>query len=442
MAPMPPPSTPSTPPAQPPSEAASPAPASPTHQGPQNTPRRQAGFGFILVTILIDILGIGLIIPVLPQLVKSLAGGDEVHVASTYGVVVAVYATMQFLCAPLLGALSDRFGRRPVLLISVFGTACDYVVMALSPTLWLLFVGRIINGITAANITTANAYVADVTAPEQRAKRFGMTGAAFGIGFILGPTIGGLLGQYDLRYPFAFAALLAFTNFFYGLFVLPESHPPKNRSAFNLAKANPLGSLVVLRRFRGVVPLAVVLSLLNFAQFSLHSVWVLYTGYRYGWGPKDVGLSLGLVGVMAVIVQGGLTGRIVRKIGEYNALYLGLFVAVAAYAGYGLAPTPHIMYAVIVYGSLAGVLMPAAQAIITREVGPTNQGLAQGALSSLSALTAIFAPLTATWLFSHFAGPDAIAPIPGISFLLGSALSLVGLLIAVVAVRPHRAVQG
>lgn len=419
---------------------------------------RRPAFAFILFTLLLDILGIGLIIPVLPRLVTQLSGGTESTSAWKYGVFVAVYATMQFFCAPLLGALSDQFGRRPVLLISIFGTACDYVLMTFAPNLALLFLGRVLNGITAANITTANAYVADVTKPEDRAKRFGLTGAVFGIGFVLGPSIGGLLaepmhfpswiplqGAHDfaaahldhLRWPFAFAAFLALANFMYGLVVLPESHLMKNRRPFTWSKANPAGSLVALRRFRGVVPLAAVLSTLNLAQFSLHSTWVLYTAYRFHWGPRDVGLSLGFVGVLAVFVQGFLTGKVVKKIGEHATLYLGLVFAALAYTGYGMATQGWMMYAVMVVGAFGGMLGPAAQALITQEVGPTNQGLAQGALSSLSALTAIIAPLVATWLFSHFTGSHAFAELPGVSFLLGGFLVAVGFLIAILFVRKH-----
>lgn len=396
---------------------------------------RQPAFAFILVTLLLNVLGIGLIIPVLPKLVVEITGQSLSTSAITYGIFAAAYSTMQFFCAPLLGALSDRFGRRPVLLLSTLGTALDYVMMTLAPTLAILFLGRVLGGVTAASLTAANAYVADVTPPEDRAKRFGMTGAVFGIGFVLGPTVGGLLGDYNLRAPFAFAALLAFCNFLYGLFVLPESHPKEHRSAFALRKANPVGSLLALKRFRGVVPLATVLTTLNLAQFSLHATWVLYTAYRFGWGPKDVGLSLGFVGLLAVFVQGYLTGKIVKKIGEHATLYLGFFFATLAYTGYGLATQGWMMYAVMVVGAFGGILGPAAQALITQQVGRENQGLAQGALSSLSALCAIIAPLTATWLFAHFSGENAIADLPGISFIVGGVLTALGFAIALVYVR-------
>jgi DHA1 family tetracycline resistance protein-like MFS transporter len=343
---------------------------------------------------------------------------------------------MMFLCAPLLGALSDRFGRRPVLLISIAGSAADYLFQTFAPTLALLLVGRLINGMTAANFTTANAYVADVTPPEQRAKRFGLTGAAFGVGFVLGPPIGGILGHYHPRLPFALAAVLAIINVLYGLFVLPESHKKENRSPFSWKKTNPFGTLWVLSKFQGLLPLAGILAAVNLAMFSLHATWVLYTAYRFNWSTLDVGLSLGFVGVMTGMVQGGLTGRIVKKIGEYKTLYLGLALAAIGYTIYGLSPTGAVMYAGILFHSLSGIAGPAAQAIVTQRAGPKNQGLVQGALSSLSALAGIIAPLSATYLFHLFTENNAPLHLPGIPFLTGATLCLLGLLLALAIVRP------
>lgn len=407
----------------------------------------RAGFLFILVTLLIAVLGIGLVIPVLPRLVTQMSEGtDTAHLATaslsassfTYGVFVAVYAAMQFVCAPILGSLSDRFGRRPVLLVAIAGTAADYVLLTFAPTLLWLFVGRVIAGVTAASITTCNAYIADVTAPENRAKAFGMFGAVFGIGFALGPFLGGILGEYHLRLPFAAAALLAFINFLYGLFVLPESLPKENRRAFSWAKSNPLGSLRVLSQFHGVIPIAAVMTLVNLGTFSLHSVWVLYTAYRFDWTPRDVGLSLGFVGVLAILVQGGLTGRVVKLLGEHRTMYLALASTAIAFSGYGLATAGWMMYPAMIFGAVGGLLGPAAQALITKQVGPDKQGLAQGALSSLSALCAVAAPLAATALFAAFTGPHAPLHLPGISFLCGTALTLLALGLALTTVRtPH-----
>lgn len=396
---------------------------------------RPPAFNFILVTLLIDVLGIGLIIPVLPKLVTQLSGGTEAQSASMYGWFIAAYAANQFLFAPLLGALSDTYGRRPVLLISILGTALDYVLMFFAPTLWLLFVGRVINGITAANFSTCNAYVADVTPPQDRAKRFGAMGACFGIGFIMGPLVGGVLGEHHLRWPFAFAAALAFINFTYGLFVLPESRPKEQRTPLDLRKANPLKTLSTLSAFPGVAPLAVVLFLLNFSNFSLHSTWVLYTGHRFHWGPQDVGYSLAVVGILAAVVQGGLTQPVVKRLGLYKTLYLGLVAGAVAFLGYGLANRGWMMYAIMVPGAFGGLIGPAVQSIVTQRVDAKVQGLIQGSLSSLSALAAIFAPLAATQLFGYFSSPNAVVHLPGASFVLGGILTLGSAVIAVATLR-------
>lgn len=403
-------------------------------------PKRQAGLAFILVTLLIDVLGIGLIIPVLPQLVadlKGFAASDPVRLkeaAPTYAALIALYSANQFLFAPLLGALSDRFGRRPILLISLFGTGVDYMIMFLAPHLWVLVIGRIINGITAGNMTTCYAYIADVTPEDQRAKKFGLMGAVFGVGFILGPVTGGLLGMHNHRLPFLFASGLAMANVLYGYFVLPESHKQENRKAFNLKKANPFGALLELRKFHGVAPLAAILLLFYFATFCLHSSWVVYTGYKFNWGPREVGLSLCFVGVLAGAVQGGLTGRVVKKIGEYNTFYIGMAFQALAFALYGWAPFGWTVYAFMLFGAVGGFVGPSAQALIANKVGATNQGLAQGAFSSLSALASITAPLVANGLFDRFAGhfqvPGQIAEIPGIAFYLASVVTLVAFFLA------------
>jgi MFS transporter, DHA1 family, tetracycline resistance protein len=402
-----------------------------------NTPAKPPGIGFILITFLLIVLGFSMIIPVLPTLVKQLLGRSESESAFVYGLIVAAYAGMQFLFAPLLGALSDRFGRRPVLLISTLGMALDYVLMSIAPVLALIIVGRLVAGLTAASITTCNAYVADITKPEDRAKRYGLIGAVFGIGFAFGPLLGGALGEWHLRAPFMFSACLAFINFFYGLLVLPESLPAEHRREFSWKRANPLGALLVVRRHEGVLPLLAVAALLNLAQFSLHVTWVFYTSYRFGWQPLDVGKSLAFVGMLAIVVQGALIGPFVRRFGEVNTLLIGVACASAAFAGYGLASHGWMMYAAMIPGAFGGLVGPAAQAMLTRRMGPKNQGLGQGMVSSLGALCQVLAPILGSYLFGRFSGPHAIAEIPGISFLVGSTLCVVALMIAVTYIRPY-----
>lgn len=395
---------------------------------------RQPGFPFILVSLLLSILGVGLIIPVLPTLVTELTGGSPPDAAFTYGIFVASYAGMQFLFSPLVGALSDRFGRRPVLLASIAGSAADYLFLAFAPTLGLMFIGRVIAGMCAATLSTANAYVADITPPEGRAKRYGLMGAVFGLGFVLGPLTGGLLGEIHVRLPFVFAAALAGVGFVYGLFVLPESLPRERRSPVRWRKANPLGAVLALRRFVGVIPLAAVLTLVNLATFSLHAVWVLYTAYRFGWGPREVGWSLAFVGVMAAVVQGGLAGRVVKLVGERATLFVGLSASALAFVLYGVAPAGWMMFPAIMVGAVGGLVAPASQSLITRAVSRDQQGLAQGALTSLGALCYVISPLLATTLFGLFSGEVAIAEIPGMPFFVGSALTLVAIAIAALSV--------
>lgn len=397
---------------------------------------RQPGFLFILFSLLLSILGVGLVIPVLPKLVTEMSGGSPSHAAFIYGTLVASYAAMQFLFSPLVGALSDRFGRRPVLLVSVAGSAVDYLFLALAPHLWMLFVGRVVAGMCAATLATANAYVADITPPEGRAKRYGLMGAVFGLGFIIGPLLGGVLGEIHIRAPFWTAAGLAAAGFVYGLLVLPESLPRERRAPVRWQKANPLGAVLALRRFKGVLPLAAVLTLLNLATFSLHAVWVLYTDYRFGWTPRDVGWSLAFVGVMAALVQGGLAGRVVKAVGERATLLLGLLASATAFVLYGIVPAGWMLYPAIVVGAVGGLVAPASQSLITRSVSRDQQGLAQGALTSLGALCYVLAPLLATTLFGLFSGERAIRELPGMPFFVGSLLALVALVIAWRVVRP------
>ena len=390
----------------------------------------RASLGFILVTIFLDVLGIGVIIPVLPQLVQQLATGTTENRAFTFGLLIGVYALMQFLFSPVLGALSDRFGRRPVLLGSTFGLSADFLLTFFAPTLAWLYLARILSGATSASITTANAYLADVSKPEDRVKNFGFVGATFGLGFIIGPAFGGLLGRTSPRLPFLIAACLAGLNFLYGWFVLPESLPIEKRQAKLELRWRPFSAWGTLRRYPPVFGLAGTVLCVGLAQQALQSVWVLYTAYRYGWDTLQTGLSLTAVGVLVAIVQGGLVGRIAKKLGEHRTLLMGLVLGTVSQLLYGLSTQGWMIYAVLILGAVGGVAGPVAQSLITRQVAANEQGSVQGALASLNSLTAIFAPPLATWLFGHFTRPGVAVALPGISFFMGACVLAVGTLIA------------
>ena len=386
---------------------------------------RKPALSFIFITLVLIVLGFGIIIPVLPNLVKEFMGGSVAEGSSAYGWLLGAFAAAQFVAAPVLGSLSDRFGRRKVLLIALAGSAIDYVVMGFAPTLAWMFVARLISGMTAGALATCNAYIADVTPPEKRAQGYGLVGAAFGLGFVIGPAVGGLLGQYSIRLPFFVSAGCVALNWLFGAFVLPESLPPESRRPFSWKRANPVGSLLVLRRFRGVVDLAWMYFIFMFAQSMLQSVWVLYTGYRYHWGPRQVGLSLTFVGVMAVVVQGGMVRRIIAATGERRGLVLGLLVSALIMAAYGLATQGWMIYLLIIIGAWGGIAGPAGQALITKHVPPTDQGAVQGSLSGLVSLANIFGPMLASWSFGRLIGP-----VPGIAFFEAAALVLVALVLA------------
>ena len=378
---------------------------------------------FILITVFIDMLGIGIIIPILPELIREFVGGSSALAGRWYGVLAATYAVTQFVFAPLLGALSDRVGRRPVILISLFGLGVDYLIMGFAPTLGWLFVGRLIAGVMGANVTTANAYIADVSKPENRARNFGLIGVAFGLGFIFGPAIGGLLGSIDLRLPFFASAGLALVNWLYGFFVLPESLPAEKRDVFRWRKANPVGSLHVLRTYPLVAGLTAAFVFVILAQRGLETVWVLYTGHKFGWDERANGLSLALVGIMSAIVQGGLVQPVIKRIGERRAVLYGLLWAVVAFLGYGLATAGWMLLVVIVLGSISGVAGPAIQSLVAGSVPPEDQGKVQGGIQSLMSLTSIVAPLIFTaGLFSYFTSAGAPVQLPGAPFLLGAVM--------------------
>lgn len=395
-------------------------------------PKRQAALVFILITLFIDILGIGIIIPVLPELVKQFVGGDTALAGRYVGVISASYALMQFFFAPLLGAMSDRFGRRPILLVSLFGLGIDYLIQGTAPTIGWLFAGRVLAGLLGANFATANAYIADVSTDENRARNFGMIGMMFGLGFIFGPALGGLLGGIHLRLPFFAAAGLALVNWLYGYFVLPESLKPEHRSDFSWKKANPWGSVKILKSYPVIAGMAIAFLCVALAQRGLENVWVLYTGYRYGWDELTNGLTLALVGVMTALVQGILVRPAIARFGERKAIVIGMSIGVTAYIGYGLASEGWMIPVIIIVGSLGGIAGPAIQSMIAGAAGPSDQGKVQGALTSMMSLAAIFSPLIFTaGLFSYFTSDRAIFELPGAPFLLGSVLYALSLTLLV-----------
>jgi DHA1 family tetracycline resistance protein-like MFS transporter len=394
-----------------------------------SSPRKPA-LGFIFVTLVLLVLGFGIIIPVLPGLVTQFSGGSVSAGSHAYGWLIGVFALMQFIASPVLGALSDRFGRRRVLLLALAGSTIDNLVMGLAPSLGWLFVGRVIAGLTAGVMATANAYIADVTPPEKRAQGFGLVGAAFGLGFIIGPAVGGLLGHIHLRLPFFVSAGCLVVNWLYGAFVLPESLPPERRRAFEWKRANPVGGLILLRRFHGIFGLAGMQFLYLLASLMLQSTWVLYTGYRYGWGPQQVGWSLMFVGVASAVVQGGLVKPILGRLGEQRGLVAGLLLSALAMTGYGLATKGWMLYVMVLFGACGGIAGPAAQSLITRHVPANEQGAVQGVLASLGSLAGIFGPPLAAWSFGACVAPDTWLHLPGIAFFESAGLFLVALVLA------------
>ncbi len=415
-----------------------PAPAADA-AAPTGVQPRRAALAFVFVTVLLDMLALGMIIPVLPRLVVGFVGGDTARAAEMYGLFGTVWALMQFLWSPLLGALSDRVGRRPVILISNFGLAGDYVLMALAPTLGWLFVGRVVSGITAASIPTASAYIADVTPPEKRAGAFGMLGAAFGLGFVLGPALGGLLGGHDPRLPFWVAAGLSLTNACYGLFVLPESLPRERRAGFRWARANPVGALVLLRRHPELLGLSAVSFLSYLAHQVLPSTFVLYAGHRYSWGEREVGLTLAGVGVCTAIVQGGLIKPLVQRLGERKALLIGLLCGAAGFGIYGLAPTGLLFNLGIPVMAFWGLAGPSCQGLMTRHVSPSEQGQLQGAQSSLTGITGMIGPGLFAWTFARALDPHIA--LPGAPYLLAAGVLVLAMGMATWASRAARAPQ-
>ncbi len=394
---------------------------------------------FILITLMLDVLGIGLVIPVSPRLIEELRGMGDAESAPMVAIFNATYAAMQFIFAPILGSLSDRIGRRPVILIALLGSGLDYFAMAYAHTIPLLLITRAINGISGANISAASAYIADITPPEKRAVGFGMMGAAFGVGFVVGPLVGGLLGAHNIRWPFMAAGALTLANWLYGAFVLPESLPADRRRPFSWKRANPVGAFAALRRYPLAFGIAMSLFLINVAQFGLHATWVLYTKHRYGWDTKAVGYSLFLVGIGAVIVQGGLARRLIPRLGEPRSVLIGLMIGILSMTGYGLANHGWMIYAIIAVASIGAIAGPASQSLITRSVRPDEQGEIQGAMTSLQSVAGVVGPLIGGNLLGKFAAENATIQIPGMPFFAGAALTTLALINAAVVLKKFKA---
>lgn len=399
---------------------------------------RKAAIGFIFVTLLIDVIGWGIIIPVMPNLISTMENVDVGDASSLNGWMLFAFSLTQFLFAPLIGNLSDKYGRRPILLVSLFGFGLDYILMSWAPSIEWLFLGRIIAGVTGASFTTASAYIADISDDKNRAQNFGMIGAAFGMGFILGPIIGGLLGTFGPRVPFIAAAGLCFLNWLWGYFILPESLSEDHRRPFTWKRANPLGSLLHLRKYPNVGYLLVAMILVYLGSHAVQSNWSFYTIERFGWGEGMIGVSLGVVGLLVGVVQGGLTRVINPKLGNARSIYIGLILYSVGMLLFGLATTGWMMLIFLVPYCLGGIAGPALQATITSEVDVREQGELQGALTSLMSATAIVGPPMMTNLFAWAIRPGSPVYMPGAPFFLASFLMLISAVVAFVSFKKNQ----
>lgn len=393
---------------------------------------KKAAVGFIFLTLVIDIVGLGIIIPVIPQLIQGLLHTQDLSKAALYGGwMTFLYAAMQFLFAPLIGSLSDKYGRRPVLLISLFGFGLDYLFLAFAPSILWLFVGRTISGITGASVTTASAYMADISDDTNRAQNFGMIGAAFGIGFIIGPMLGGFLGEISPRLPFFVAASLALLNVIYGYFVLPESLPLENRRSFDLKRANPLGSLFHLKKYPAVSGLIFSLVFIYLASHAVQSNWSFANMEKFKWSPKMIGFSLGMVGLLVGLVQGVLIRYINPKLGNEKSVYFGIALYALGLLLFAFATSSWMMFVFLIPYCLGGISGPALQSLISVHVPKNEQGELQGSLTSIMSVTSIAGPLIMTSLFAYFTKPNNPIYFPGASFLLGAVFMLVSAIIAI-----------
>lgn len=391
---------------------------------------KKAALGFIFLTLLLDVTGLGIIIPVFPKLIEQLIHGDISTAAKYGGWLTLAYALMQFFFSPVLGNLSDKYGRRPVLLFSLLGFGIDYIFLSFAPTVGWLFVGRIVAGITGASFTTASAYIADISAPEDRAKNFGMVGAAFGLGFIIGPVVGGLLGQYGARVPFLAAAGLTLINVLYGYFVLPESLPKENRRDFDWKRANPFGALKQLNKYPAVGALAVSFFLVYMAAQSVQTVWSYFGIERFNWSEKIIGISLGMVGLCVGLVQGVLIRYINPKLGNFKSVYIGFGLYALGLVLFAFANHGWMMFVFLIPYCLGGISGPSLQSIITGHVPANEQGELQGALTSLISATSIISPLVMSYLFAHFTSKNTSIYFPGAPYLLGAVLMLIAGIVA------------
>lgn len=400
---------------------------------------KSASLGFIFVTILIDVIGIGIIIPVLPALIEKLHGSGLSEASRIGGWLMFAYAGMQFLFAPLMGALSDKFGRRPVILIALLGLGLDYIFHAFAPTLGWLFLGRVLAGITGASFTVAAAYIADISTPEKKAQNFGLIGAAFGLGFIIGPVIGGLAAQWGVEAPFLIAAGLSLVNVTYGFFILPESLQPADRSEVNWKKANPVGSLVLLRNFPAVMGFILPYFFIYLAGYAVQSTWTFYTMYRFDWNEAMVGYSLALVGVVVAVVQGGLVKHVVRWLGEFKTIIVGMSFWITGMFLFAGANQGWMVFVFIIPYCLGGVATPTLQGIISNQVSDRVQGQLQGMLTSLVSLTSVIGPPIMTYVFFIFTGENAPFDFPGAPFAAGGILMIVALIIMLAPLRKYAA---
>jgi len=399
--------------------------------------KNQAALGFIFITMLIDVIGWGIIIPVIPGLIEELIQGDISEAAKVGGWITFAYAITQFVFAPLIGSLSDQYGRRPIILISLLGFTLDYILLALAPSITWLFIGRIIAGITGASITTASAYIADISTIENRAKNFGMIGAAFGLGFIIGPVIGGLLGQYGARVPFYAAAALCFLNFLYGYFILPESLPKEKRSVLNLKKANPIGSFLHLKKYPKLIGLASSMFLLYVASHAIQSNWSFFTMYKFNWDEKMVGISLGVIGLFVAFVQGVLIRWVNPWLGNEKSIYAGFFLYSLGMLLFTFANQSWMMFIFLIPYCLGGIAGPALQAVISIQVPETEQGKIQGTLTSLMSASAIVGPPLMTGIFYYFTKEQTPFKFAGAPFLLASILMTISAVMAYYSFRKN-----
>lgn len=392
--------------------------------------KKQAAVGFIFITVLLDVIGWGIIIPVVPNLIKELINGDISEAAKYGGWLTFAYAITQFIFAPVIGNLSDKYGRRPVLLISLFGFSLDFLLLAYAPTIIWLFIGRILSGITGASFTTASAYIADVSTNENRAKNFGLMGAAFGLGFIIGPVLGGLLGQFGTRVPFIAAAILCMLNFLYGYFILPESLDKDKRRPFEFKRANPIGAFLHLKKYPNLIGLVLAIFILYVGSHAVQSNWNYFTMYKFNWDEKMVGISLGIIGLFVGIVQGGLIRWINPKIGNVKSIYFGLALYTIGMFLFAFATESWMMFVFLIPYCLGGIAGPALQAVVSEQVDPSEQGEIQGTLTSLMSASSIVGPPMMASVFYYFTHDEAPFLFPGAPFVLGGFLMLISTVLA------------